>query len=200
MTFLMRLAWVCVAALLGCSSGAFEIAPVGDAANDIAFLDSSSGDSGEPMDSALEDSLVADGGHKDGATDTRVSDTAVADTRDSSVIDGGPVDTGKACPAPPTTATFVPPSGLSCSDLETKYKSAVAAAKKCACNADCSTKVARDFCGCETFVNPGNEAYAALDPILNRKDKDMCVTACIDLVCPPVGTGTCKGGLCSDAP
>lgn len=178
----------------GCSSGSFNVADSPGGADDA-----SAGDGGDTA------SPAPDGDTDDGSR----PDTALGDTHDASrpdttigvgdavAIDAPPPDTGPPCPAPTTMATF-DPSGLSCAEITSTYQAKVAAARKCACNADCRVLVNRDFCGCKAVVNPANPAYGALDPLQNRYEKDGCSTFCTEALCPTITTGNCKSGLCVD--
>ena len=141
----------------------------------------------------------------DASTSDTSSDTAPppdAPAPDAMTVpDGAVADAGPACPAPPTTATYDPTS-LACDGLLAQYPMKVADAKKCSCDADCRITVPRDFCGCTTFVNPGRESYAALDPMRDWWTKKGCTTPCVDFACPPATSARCvlgsSGGTCVD--
>jgi hypothetical protein len=109
------------------------------------------------------------------------------------------------CPMPPTTAMPASYSGAACDKLMGTYAEQLQASRPCGCDADCNKEVARDWCGCTVWVNPGNPAYPNLAAIRTEFTNKMCplplcpFTACI--VAPAkcvAGDGGAK--FCADGP
>jgi len=180
------------ASLLGCSSADFGIGTTpSDASHedtglvvdsnveDSTMVDTSEVDTGE-VDTG-EDVVTIDTGHVTKDTGPKPDTGTVIDTGTKpdtgNAMDTSTPESGPACPMPPTTATF-DASTFTCADLPAKYDGAIAGAKACACDADCSKSVAKNFCGCTTWVNPGTDAYAELGPLHDRWTTLMCRIPC----------------------
>ncbi|MBI2392439.1 MAG: hypothetical protein HYV09_22835 [Deltaproteobacteria bacterium] len=171
---------------------------------DTAKVDSGKLDSGKPdtgmVDSGKPDTGMVDSGFDTGKVDTGLVDTGMVDTGmvDTGMVDTGMVDTGMvdtgvvidgggpACPAPPTTKVWTVTD--SCPDLQAKIAGVVGEAKRCTCDADCSREIARDFCGCSTFVNPGQDAYSLGEAMHERWKALACTSVCPLVPCAmPIG-------------
>lgn len=82
---------------------------------------------------------------------------------------------------------------LTCAQLATLYTDALAAAKSCGCDGDCSTLACDGFCcTCSTFVNPNSATYAWLDPIMKQASTKLCIGACPLIVCALPTAATCQ--------
>jgi hypothetical protein len=181
--------FACLAALLlGCSGGSFDVAGGGADAS----VDSSASDTGAPPE--------------DTATDTTVPDSPVADAlQPDGPVDGGSVDaadTAPLCPQHASTKEWDVTSFSDCGILRMKYVDAVAGAKPCTCDADCSEKIDPNLCGCTTYVSPANDAYPLAIALAARYEKRGCVTTCPAIPCKPVTTSKCvatvTGMQCQD--
>ncbi|MBX7197233.1 MAG: hypothetical protein K1X94_34605, partial [Sandaracinaceae bacterium] len=123
-----------------------------------------------------------------GSLDTGSLDTGSLDTGS---FDTGPLDGGPACPAPPSTSMPSGVDSLTCEEIKTKLPAAVADAKRCNCDADCSKEVWRDACKCTTFVNPGQEATPLVIALMKRWSDKLCTTICPLAACPAPTKATC---------
>lgn len=189
MRFLVPVALVAVAS--GCSGGSFELAeqPGSDA-----------GDASVPIDAATDardDTAPILDASPDARPDAPGPDAPGPDAN----MDTGPSDVGPVCPAPTTTASF-DASIYSCGVLPEMYAHHMKQAKRCSCDADCRERVAKDFCGCGTFVNPGQDAYAALKAMRKQWEASGCSIACPAIPCAePLGAKcvpTVEGKQCTD--
>lgn len=196
-------------ALVGCSGGNFDVPAASDDTG--TATDSSTGEAS--IDSNPPDSPVTDSGASgdssagdSSAGDSSASDTNAGDTApiDAAPIDAGGVDSGPVCPQPESIRMWDTTS-FTCSDLLTKLPAAVGEAKRCGCDADCSKTIQNDFCGCSTYVNPGNDSYTLALAIRARFEKLSCMSPPCPLIpCfVPVGAkctfdSTIGGKICKD--
>jgi hypothetical protein len=193
-------------------SGPFDSGKVDTGTFDSGTFDSGRADSGTfdsgttTFDSGTFDSGTFDTGTFDSGTTTFDSGTFDSGTFDSGTFDTGGTDSttgdGGMCPMPPSTV--MPPSyeGYTCEKLQVEYSEKVQSARACSCDADCSKEVARDFCGCTLYVNPGNSSYPALGAIQDRYAKLSCLTICPASFCPTPVAGRCvtttSGKVCAE--
>ncbi len=159
---------------------------------DTGTSDTGTSDTGT-SDTGTSDTGTADTGTSDtGTSDTGTADTGTSDTglSDTGTTDTG-TDTGPLCPRPPSTATF-DASSYGCDALKAKYPGyLVPGAKRCLCDADCNTTIAKDFCGCTVNVSTANDEYKAL-VAMQAKWKDLgCFTICPAILCPEPPTPKC---------
>ncbi len=161
----MRIGALCLVGLLGCSSSSFDVGG-GDAAAD-ASIDTGAVDTGSKTDSD---------------TDAQPPPT---DTRPD-VLPDGPL-----CPRPPST--FAPDvSSVGCDGLIAKYAAALPEARRCACDADCSITVAKDFCRCQVNASPANDATRSLEALAAWFEKRKCLIGCPAIPCPePTSPAKC---------
>jgi len=177
-----------------------------DSSVDSAPIDSSGSDT-TVADTAIEDTTTTDTAIDDVASDTTTSDASDTSASDTGAIDSGttdtaPIDSGSidagpdaapSCPAPENTGTY-DASALSCSDLQTEYPKAIAEAQTCACDLDCGTEVAKDFCMCTTFVNKGSAAWPRIVAMMAEWKKKGCTIICPKILCKvPVLAGCLPG-------
>lgn len=165
----------CLVSVLGCSSSSFDVGGA-DASAD------SSTDTGGSTDT---------GATSDSTTDTLLTDTAARDTAPA-------VDTGPKCPRPPSTVT-PDVTGLGCDALTLKYSTTLPEARRCACDADCSITIPKDFCGCKVNASPANDATRSLEAMANWFAKLKCTVGCPAIPCKePTSPAKCLfdgGGL-----
>lgn len=171
----MRIGALCFLGLLGCSSSSFDVGGTTDAAGDASV------DTGSTTDSA--------------STDTR-SDTGAVDTKPDVPADVPP--DGPLCPRPPSTYT-PDVTSLGCDGLTAKYAALLPEARRCACDADCSITVAKDFCRCQVNASPANDATRSLEAMANWFEKLKCTVGCPAIPCKePTSPAKCifdAGGL-----
>lgn len=95
-------------------------------------------------------------------------------------------------------------ASMDCNQLGSVYAEALAQAKVCGCDADCSVTACDDFCcNCSSFVNPKSSRYGWLDAIQTEASKRLCITICPLFLCPlPTGaacaTSSGATGMCQD--
>ncbi len=89
---------------------------------------------------------------------------------------------GPLCPRP--VSTFTPDvTGLGCDALTLKYATTLPEARRCACDADCSITVAKDFCGCKVNASLANDATRSLEAMANWFAKLKCTVGCPAIPC-----------------
>lgn len=157
--------------VVGCSGSSFDIPPSTDGA-DTAVVDASGIDSA--VDSATEEDTNPP---SDSAADTTTTLDAKPDAKVDAKADALP-----PCPAPRSTKTHEVTT-TDCAALRAQHAAAVAAAKKCNCDADCSDKLDPNLCGCQSFANPGREEYLLAIALEDQHTVKGCATPCV---------GTCK--------
>lgn len=169
----MRIGALCLLGLLGCSSSTFDVGGT-DAAGDASV------DTGSTTDS----------GSTDASTDTR-TDTGLDTGRDTA-------PDGPLCPRPKSTVT-PDVTGLGCDALTLKYSTTLPEARRCACDADCSIQIAKDFCGCKVNASPANDATRSLEAMADWFAKLKCTVGCPAIPCKePTSPAKCvfdAGGL-----
>lgn len=152
--------------------------------SDDAAADVTTGDAA--VDISREDAQAETTTSADTTPDIRLDRGTDTATDAPSDAHGGATE-GSICPMPTNTGT-VDVSALACADLATQYAEAVNNAHTCGCDGDCSVKVCATFCcNCETFINPGSDAYAAITSIKAA----WTTKGCAPDICPKV--------LCADA-
>ena len=169
------LLWVVV----GCSGSAFDIAPPDDAGADIVVDTADSGTdttSGEDTDPS-----------PDGAAETMAGDAKV--------------DAPATCPAPRSTKTHEV-TATDCVVLRAQHAKAVAGAKVCNCDEECSDKLDPTLCGCQSYASSAREEYLLALAIADQISLRGCPVPCTATPCKvPIGAKCVAmgaGKVCQD--